>query len=200
MIALYIHRDSPLHRLPAGIKLAGLAVFGAVVFFLPGLAWQALALIVVMLLYQVARLPVLEIARALKPVVVLVAAICAFQWFAVGPLAAATIGAHIITLVLLAALVTLTTPFSAMIDAFSRAAGLARPLGVNPHKVGLATALAVRFIPVLLDDFRAIQAARRARGARSPGVFAVGPLLIKTLRMAGALGEAIEARGFDNRR
>jgi biotin transport system permease protein len=200
MIALYIHRDSPLHRLPAGIKLAGLAVFGAVVFFLPGLAWQALALIVVMLLYQVARLPVLEIARAVKPVVVLVAAICAFQWFAVGPLAAATIGAHIITLVLLAALVTLTTPFSAMIDAFSRAAGLARPLGVNPHKVGLATALAVRFIPVLLDDYRAIQAARRARGARSPGVFAVGPLLIKTLRMAGALGEAIEARGFDNRR
>ena len=200
MIALYIHRDSPLHRLPAGIKLAGLAVFGAVVFFLPGLAWQALALIVVMLLYQVARLPVLEIARALKPVVVLVAAICAFQWFAAGPLAAATIGAHIITLVLLAALVTLTTPFSAMIDAFSRAAGLARPLGVNPHKVGLATALAVRFIPVLLDDYRAIQAARRARGARSPGVFAVGPLLIKTLRMAGALGEAIEARGFDNRR
>ena len=200
MIALYIHRDSPLHRLPAGIKLAGLAVFGAVVFFLPGLAWQALALIVVMLLYQVARLPVLEIARALKPVVVLVAAICAFQWFAAGPLAAATIGAHIITLVLLAALVTLTTPFSAMIDAFSWAAGLARPLGVNPHKVGLATALAVRFIPVLLDDFRAIQAARRARGARSPGVFAVGPLLIKTLRMAGALGEAIEARGFDNRR
>jgi len=200
MIALYVHRDSPLHRLPAGIKLVVLAVVGAVVFFLPGLVWQALALIVVMLLYHGARLPVLEIARALKPVVVLVVAICAFQWFVAGPLAAATIGARIITLVLLAALVTLTTPFSAMIDAFSRAAGLARPLGVNPHKVGLAAALAVRFIPVLLDDYRAIQAARRARGARSPGVFAVGPLLIKTLRMAGALSEAIEARIFDNRR
>jgi len=200
MIALYVHRDSPLHRLPAGAKLAGLALAGAVVFFLPGLVWQGLSLAGAMALFSLARLPVLEIARVLKPVVVLVVAICAFQWFVAGPLAAATIGVRVITLVLLAALVTLTTPFSAMIDTVARAASLARPLGVNPHKVGLATALAVRFIPVLLDDYRAIQAARRARGARSPGVFAVGPLLIKTLRMAGALSEAIEARIFDNRR
>jgi biotin transport system permease protein len=199
MIALYVPRDSPVHRLPPGAKLAGLALAGAVVFFLPGLAWQAGALALAAALYPLARLPVLEIARALKPVVVLVAAICAFQWVVAGPLAAAIIGGRIITLVLLAALVTLTTPFSAMIDAFARAAALARPLGVNPHKVGLAAALAVRFIPVLLDDYRAIQAARRARGARSPGLFAVGPLLIKTLRMAGTLSEAIEARAFDNR-
>jgi len=96
--------------------------------------------------------------------------------------------------------VTLTTPFSAMIDTFARAAALARPLGVNPHKVGLAAALAVRFIPVLLADYREIQAARLARGARSPGLFAAGPLLIKTLRMAGTLADAIEARGFENRR
>ena len=153
-----------------------------------------------MALYPLARCRFMEIARALKPVVLLVAAICAFQWVVAGPLAAATIGARIITLVLLAALVTLTTPFSAMIDTFARVAALARPLGVNPHKVALAAALAVRFIPVLLDDYRAIQAARRARGARSPGLFAVGPLLIKTLRMAGTLSEAIEARAFDNRR
>ncbi len=101
---------------------------------------------------------------------------------------------------LLAALVTLSTPFSAMIDAFARAAALARPLGVNPHKVGLAAALAVRFIPVLLADYREIQAARQARGARSPGLFAAGPLLIKTLRMAGTLADAVEARGFENRK
>jgi len=200
MIALYIHRDSPLHRLPPGVKLAGLAVAGAAAFFLPGLAWQAGALALVALFYPVARLPVAEIARTLRPVAVLVAAICAFQWFVAGPLAAAAIGLRIITLVLLAALVTLTTPFSAMIDTFARAASLARPLGVNPHKVGLAAALAVRFIPVLLADYREIQAARQARGARSPGLFAAGPLLIKTLRMASALADAVEARGFENRR
>jgi len=200
MIALYIHRDSPVHRLPAGVKLAGLALAGAGVFFLPGLAWQAGALALVMALYPLARLPLGETARAIAPVIVLVVAICGFQWFVAGPLAAATIGARIITLVLLAALVTLTTPFSAMIDTFARAAALARPLGVNPQKVGLAAALAVRFIPVLLADYREIQAARQARGARSPGLFAAGPLLIKTLRMAGTLADAVEARGFDNRR
>lgn len=200
MIALYVHRDSPVHRLPPAAKLIGLALAGAVVFFLPGLAWQALALGAALALYPLARLPLGEVARALRPVAVLVAAIAVFQWLAAGPHAAALVGARIMALVLLAALVTLTTPFSAMIDTFARVAALARPLGVNPHKLGLAAALAVRFIPVLLDDYRAIQAARRARGARSPGVFAVGPLLIKTLRMAGALSEAIEARGFDNRR
>jgi biotin transport system permease protein len=200
MIALYIHRNSPLHRLPPGVKLIGLALAGTAVFLLPGLVWQAGALALVMLLYPIARLPVVEIARALKPVIVLVAAVCVFQWAVAGPVAAASIGLRITTLVLLAGLVTLTTPFSAMIDTFARAATLLRPLNVNPHKVGLAAALAVRFIPVLLDDYREIQAARRARGARSPGLFAVGPLLIKTLRMAGTLSEAIEARGFENRR
>ncbi len=199
MIALYIHRDSPLHGLPPGAKLAGLALAGAGVFLLPGLAWQAGALALVALLYPLARLPVGEIARALQPVIVLVVAICAFQWFVAGPLAAAAIGLRIITLVLLAALVTLTTPFSGMIDAFTRAASFVRPLGINPHKVGLAAALAVRFIPVLLADYREIQAARQARGARAPGLFAAGPLLIKTLRMAGTLADAVEARGFDNR-
>lgn len=200
MIALYIHRDSPLHRLSAGVKLVGLALAGAAVFLLPGLAQQAAALGVALALYPLARLSLAETLRAIRPVLVLVAAICAFQWLAAGPLAAAVIGARIITLVLLAALVTLTTPFSAMIDTSARVAALARPLGVNPHKVGLAAALAVRFVPVLLDDYREIQAARRARGARSPGLFAVGPLLIKTLRMAGTLSDAIEARGFENRR
>lgn len=200
MIALYIHRDSPVHRLAPAAKLAGLALAGAAVFFLPGLAWQALALAVAAALYPVARLPLAETLRAIRPVIILVAAICLFQWFVAGPAAAAAVGARIITLVLAASLVSLTTPFSAMIDTFSRVAALARPLGVNPHKVGLAAALAVRFIPVLLDDYRAIQAARRARGARGPGILAAGPLLIKTLRMAGSLSEAIEARGFENRR
>lgn len=200
MMALYIHRDSPVHRLAPGVKLAGLALAGAIVFFLPGLIAQAAALTIVIALYPVARLPLREVARALKPVIVLVAAICVFQWLVAGPVAAALVGMRIITLVLLAALVTLTTPFSAMIDTFARAASLARPLGVNPHKVGLAAALAVRFIPVLLSDYREIQAARQARGARSPGLFAAGPLLIKTLRMAGTLADAVEARGFENRR
>lgn len=200
MMALYIHRDSPLHRLPPGVKLTGLALAGAAVFMLPGIAWQAAALCAAILLYPLARLPFAESARALKPVIVLVAAIGVFQWGVAGPLAAAVIAARIVTLVLLAALVTLTTPFSAMIDSFARAAALLRPLGINPHKVGLAAALAVRFIPVLLSDYREIQAARRARGARSPGLFAVGPLLIKTLRMAGTLADAVEARGFENRR
>lgn len=200
MMALYIHRDSLLHRVSPGVKSAGLALAGAAVFMLPGIVWQAAVLAVVVLLYPLARLPLAETARALKPVVVLVVAIGVFQWFVAGPVAAAVIAARIITLVMLAALVTLTTPFSAMIDSFARAAALLRPLGVNPHKVGLAAALAVRFIPVLLSDYREIQAARRSRGARSPGLFAVGPLLIKTLRMAGTLADAVEARGFENRR
>ncbi|MFP3920504.1 MAG: energy-coupling factor transporter transmembrane component T family protein [Dichotomicrobium sp.] len=200
MMALYVHRNSLLHRLSPGVKLAGLALAGAAVFVLPGFVWQAAVLAVVILLYRLARLPLAETARALKPVIVLIAAIGLFQLFAAGPLAAAVIAARIITLVLLAALVTLTTPFTAMIDTFARAAALLRPLGVNPHKVGLAAALAVRFIPVLLSDYREIQDARRGRGARSPGLFAAGPLLIKTLRMAGTLADAVEARGFENRR
>ena len=54
-----------------------------------------------------------------------------------------------------------------------------------------------RFIPLLFDQFAEIREAQRARGL-DRNIFALlMPLMIKTLKMADNLTEAIEARGYD---
>ena len=64
-------------------------------------------------------------------------------------------------------------------------------------KISLMISLAIRFVPLLVDLVREIQAAQRARGLeRSIAAVAV-PLIVKTLRMASVLTDAIEARGYD---
>ncbi len=199
MLALYIARNSPIHRLSVWIKLAALfAGSVAIALFNAPLALGGL-LAAILGLYTLARLPAAEILRALKPILLVAAIIFGLQWALVGPLAATLALLRILCLVLLASLVTLTTPLSEMIDTIT---ALARPLarlGLSPAKLGLVIALTLRFIPVLMNDYREIEAARAARGARYPGLGAAGPLLVKTLRMTDALGDAIAARGFENR-
>jgi len=76
-----------------------------------------------------------------------------------------------------------------------------RPLrraGVDPERVALVLALAVRTVPVLVGIGGEVQQARAARGAeRSVRAFAV-PFVIRSLRHADRLGEALEARGVDD--
>jgi energy-coupling factor transporter transmembrane protein EcfT len=53
---------------------------------------------------------------------------------------------------------------------------------------------------MLLHDFQEVQNARKTRGGRGFSILAAGPLIIKILRMTDALGNAIAARGFENRK
>ena len=104
---------------------------------------------------------------------------------------------RLVLAVALAALYTLTTPVSATLDAMQV---LLRPFRrwVDPDRIGLALALAIRCVPMLADLVREVLEARRARGAEgSPVAFAV-PVMVRALRTADHLGEALKARGVDD--
>lgn len=200
MIALYIPRDSPVHRLSTSVKLL-VCLLGSVALALLHSPWQlALALLVIGGLYALARLPLGAIIGTLRPLVLIGGVILTMQIALAGWGDAAITALRLPAFVLLASLVTFTTPLSDMIEAVTR---IARPLarfGVSPSRVGLAIALAMRFIPALAKDWRDIEAARQARGARGMSFLAIGPLILRILRMTNALGDAIAARGFDSRK
>jgi biotin transport system permease protein len=100
--------------------------------------------------------------------------------------------------VLLAALVTLTTRTTDMVDAVIRALGPLRRLGVDPERVGLLLSLGIRSVPVVVGLAEEVRDAQRARGlTASPRAFAV-PLIVRSLRHADALGDALVARGIDD--
>jgi biotin transport system permease protein len=97
-----------------------------------------------------------------------------------------------------AGLVTLTTRTEALLDALVAALRPLRRAGVDPERVALVLALAVRSVPVVAGIAGEVQQARAARGAeRSLRAFAV-PFVIRSLRHADRLGEALEARGVDD--
>ena len=124
--------------------------------------------------------------------------LAAFQTWLGGPATASRVAGGLLVAVAAAALVTLTTRTEALLDALVGVLRPLRPLGVDPDRVGLVLALAVRSVPVLAGLAAEVREARAARGAeRSLRAFAV-PFVIRALRHADRLGEALAARGVDD--
>ncbi|TVR98419.1 MAG: energy-coupling factor transporter transmembrane protein EcfT [Rhodospirillales bacterium] len=194
---LYIERQSPLHRLAPSVKLAALLAAGIGVFLVRDPLWLLPVLGMVGALWAVAQIPMRQAWRQLRPLAVLMLLFLLVH----GWLTSWTLGFLVVLrfaiLVLAAFLVTTTTRLSEMIETLERAMAPLTRFGVNPAKVSLALSLALRFIPLLYDRVREIREAQRARGRERSIVSIAVPLLVRTLRMANDLTEALEARGFD---
>ncbi len=201
-LGLYVPGTSPLHRAPAGLKL-GLLVAAGVASVLLDDVWQVVVAIgVVLVLYGVAGLPLAVLGRQLRPLLWIGLATAGFHVLANGWERALVVVGTIAVLVMLAALVTLTTRTTDLVDAVVVAVVFAgrplRALRVDPDRIGLMIALGVRCVPVVIGLAEEVRDAQRARGlTSSPRAFAV-PLLVRSLRHADALGEALTARGLDD--
>ncbi|CBS90004.1 energy-coupling factor transporter transmembrane component T family protein [Azospirillum lipoferum] len=199
MLGLYLHRESVIHRLPAGAKLGGLLLVTVVVLALPG-AWGAAAAgLIGALVLAAARLPAGRVLKELRAPVVMLTLLFGFQALLSGGgwEETAVAVARFAALILLATLVTLTTRVMDMVDLFERLFGLLRPVGVNPAKMALMLALTIRFIPLLGEQVREVRMAQRARGVERNIAALFVPLLVKILTMADDLTAALEARGYD---
>ncbi len=198
MLGAHVPGDSPLHRAPAGAKLAALAAGMLVLGLLRSPAAVAAGLGTVAALVVVAGVGARAVLAQLRPLAWVLAALVPVQvWFS-GPRAAAVATGTLLAGVAAAAVVTLTTRTEDLLDALVRALGPLRRVGVVPERIALVLALAIRAVPVLAGLARDVQEARAARGAeRSVRAFAV-PLVIRSLRHADRLGEALAARGVDD--
>lgn len=199
MLGLYIHRDSPVHALPAGGKLIALAAAATGAFFVADPALLGATLTACLGLFALARLPLGTVGEQLRPLLPVLLLFFVLQALFVGWEAGAVTVGRFALLVLLASLVTLTTRASDMIDTLERALGVLRPLGVNAGKLSLMLALTIRLIPVLLGLVQEIRMAQRARGVERNALALLVPLMVKILRMADHLTDALEARGYDPR-
>jgi biotin transport system permease protein len=202
-VALYVPVASPVHRLPAGVKLLCLAALAVLLFARPTLTVAGAALAGTLVVgLGVARLPAAVLARQAW----------ALRWFLLALLVVHALttdvasGAHtvlrLLTLVLAAAVVTATTRVTEMVAVVEWLCAPLRLVGGRPQRVGLLIAMALRFIPVLVERADRIRAAQAARGGAPRGVRAlrttVAPLLVQLLQMAHDVSEALDARGADD--
>lgn len=198
MIGLYVPGDSLLHRAPAGVKLALLAMGLTAVTLLASPTTVAVAVVVVVALAALARVGTRAVAAQVRPLLWVLVALAPVQWLISGWRAAVTVCGSILLAVLAAALVTLTTRTEDLLDAVVRGLGPMRRIGVHPERVALLLALVIRSVPVLVRIVDEVREARIARGAqRSLRAFGV-PVVIRTVRHADRLGEALIARGVDD--
>lgn len=197
-LGLYIPGMSWLHRSPAGLKLVLMMLAGVGSVFLDH-GWQvAVALVTVVVGYLTAGISLLTALRQVRPLLWIALFIGLFHVIVNGWERAFVVVGVIATLVLLAALVTLTTRTTAMVDTVVAACRPLRVVGVDPERVGLLLALSIRSVPVVIGLAEEVRDAQRARGlGASPRAFAV-PLIVRSLRHADALGDALIARGVDD--
>lgn len=198
VVGLYRPGASVVHRLPAGAKLAGLAVVGALSVLVGTPLRTAVLVVCVLAGYVVARLPLSLLWASVRPLLWVAVPLGVFQVVVTGWERAVVIVGVIVAMVLLANLVTLTTRTTDLIDVV---VGLARRLrftGVDPERVGLVLSLGIRCVPLVLELASEVREAQHARGrAASARAFAV-PLIVGALRRADEMGDALAARGFDD--
>jgi len=195
---LFVPGMSALHRASAGAKLALLAVLTSAVLVVRTPTAVAVAAAVVLAGYGVARFGVGTAAAQVWPLRWVALLLVPFQWWTAGWRVAVVVVGTLVVCVAAAALVTLTTRVGEMLDTLEQMLGPLRRVGVSPDRVALVLALAIRAVPVLVETYAQARDARRARGLeRSPRALLV-PLVVRTVRHADRLGEALVARGVDD--
>ncbi|MDF2508883.1 MAG: hypothetical protein K0Q52_2742 [Microbacterium sp.] len=196
MIALYRPGSSVLHRAPAGFKLAILAVAALALSLYPHDAVSiAVSLVAVLALYGLGGIPLrVALAEAWRLRWIIVALAVALVLF-VSPLAAWISTGRVVTILLLASLLTLTTRMTNLVAVLQRILLPLRRFGLDAAVVALTISLTITTVPVIAGFAERVREAERARDVRL-GVRAVVPLLVLALRHADDVGDALVARGL----
>lgn len=198
MIVLYRPGTSLVHRMPAGVKVL---VFAALVLAIALLADSVLTLpiagILAILLYLMAGLGMPTVLRQLYAARWIALVMLVTQVFFLPALAAVSNTVRVLVVIVLAALITLTTRVPALLDATERALAPFRRFGLNPAGIGLVLALTITAIPVISGFAADIREAQRARGVPVRLQTFVVPLLVMSLKHSDELADALTARGIE---
>jgi len=198
MTGLFRPGTSPLHRAPAGGKLAALAAFTSAIVLWRSPTAVAIGALVCLLAYGVAGWGPHVAVGQVWPLRWIVVLLTPFQVLTSGWKAAVAVVGTLLIAVAAASLVTLTTRVTELLDSLVRLLRPLRLVGLDNERAGLGLALAVRAVPVIAAMAQDVSDARKARGLeRSVRALAV-PLVVRTVRHAERTGDALMARGLDD--
>jgi biotin transport system permease protein len=198
MIVLYRPGNSLLHRMPAGVKVLVFAALALAIAVTSGSVWTVpVAGFITLSLYLLAGLGISTLLRQLYAARWIVLVMLVTQVLFLPVWVAVTNTGRVLVVIVLAALITLTTRIPALLDASERALAPLKRFGVNPAGIGLLLALTITAIPVIGGFAADIRDARRARGAPVRLQTFVVPLLVMSLRHSDELADALTARGIE---
>lgn len=222
-IGQYYAADSPVHRLDPRVKLAATMLFIISLFIADGPVCYLLAISALAAAVRVSKVPFRFMARGLKSVVIVLLLSVSFNLFLTDgrPIAdirglrlitweglerAVYMGVRLVVLILGSSLMTLTTTPNALTDGLEKSLGFLKVIHMPVHEMAMMMSIALRFIPILIEETDKIMKAQMARGAdfESGGLIRKAkamvpllvPLFISAFRRAADLAMAMEARCY----
>lgn len=221
-IGQYYPTDSIVHRLDPRTKLVGTMVFIITLFLSDSIWGYLLATAALAAVIRLTKVPFRFIVRGLKAIVVLLLISVSFNLFLTdgevliklgflkitreGVETAAFMAVRLIYLVIGSSLMTLTTTPNELTDGMEKGLGFLKRFHMPVHKVSMMMSIALRFIPILVEETDKIMKAQMARGADFESgnliqkakamVPLLVPLFISAFRRATDLAMAMEARCY----
>lgn len=218
----YYPIDSVLHRMDPRTKLFGTMVFIVSLFLADGLAAYAVATVFLAAAILLSRVPFKFIVRGLKAIVFLLLISVSFNMFLTpgrelfrlgflkltweGLTLAGFMALRLIYLVIGSSIMTLTTTPNELTDGLEKSLGVLKKVGVPVHEISMMMSIALRFIPILVEETDKIMKAQMARGAdfetgnliqkAKSMIPLLVPLFISAFRRATDLAMAMEARCY----
>lgn len=221
-IGQYYPTDSCIHRLDPRVKFIGTICFIVSLFLFDSFYGFILCGAFLIAVILVAGLPLKFVLKGMRPMLFLLLFMMAFNllltpgevigswWiFTVtkeGIRSALFMGLRLVFLIMGSSIMTYTTTPNKLTDAMEHIFAPLKIFRVPVHELAMMISIALRFIPILLEETDKIMKAQQARGAdfetgnvikkAKALVPILVPLFVSSFRRAGELAEAMEARCY----
>lgn len=218
----YYQTDSLLHRMDCRVKLVGTLVFIISLFLVDHIWGYLTAALFLGLCIKLSKVPFRFMVKGMKSILFLMLFAVVFNLFLTpgtpvvsfwkltitqeGISMAVKMAVRLVMLIIGSSLMTLTTTPNHLTDGLESLLNPLKKCKVPVHEVSMMMSIALRFIPILLEETDKIMKAQIARGADFESgnliqkakamVPLLVPLFIAAFRRANDLAMAMEARCY----
>ena len=204
----YYPADSVIHKLDPRVKLFATFIYIISLFCFKGIAALLVATVFLIFCIRTSKVPFKFMVKGLKAIVVLMLITAAFNLFL-------TPGTPIVKFWIFKitaegaqnAIMTLTTTPNQLTDGLEKSLMPLSKIGVPVHAIAMMMSIALRFIPILIEETDKIMKAQMARGADFESgnlllrvknmIPLLVPLFVSAFRRADDLAMAMEARCYN---
>ncbi|MBD5393688.1 MAG: energy-coupling factor transporter transmembrane protein EcfT [Lachnospiraceae bacterium] len=218
----YYQADSVIHRLDPRVKLVTTLCYIISLFIVDSAVGYVIAGLFLVLIIKLSKVPVKFMVRGMKSIVFLLIMAVVFNLFLTpgeavvsfwklkitkeGIALAGMMAVRLVFLIMGSSLMTLTTTPNNLTDGLESLMKPLKVIKVPVHEIAMMMSIALRFIPILLEETDKIMKAQIARGADFESgnlikkvksmVPLLVPLFISAFRRANDLATAMEARCY----
>ena len=218
----YYQADSVLHRMDPRVKLTATLLYIVSLFIVKNYIGYMIAAIFLLLCILLSKVPVKFMIRGMKSLLILMVIASIFNLISVpgevlftvwkfniskeGIITAIKMVIRLVFLIMGSSVMTLTTTPNNLTDGLERVMKPLKVIKVPVHEIAMMMSIALRFIPILMEETDKIMKAQMARGVdfETGGLIKKAknmvpllvPLFVSAFRRANDLAMAMEARCY----